>query len=301
MPESEPNEYSREVFNKAETDIKEAKGRIDPNAPVEELRAAVDDRASAEARKGHLHEMAWGEALELNKQYDELYARKEQVEKEIADFRKEKLGMAEEERVAEAEQKEPTLEQWAWAYAEMEGIKEDMAKILEAFQTLQAEMSEEERKVLTMPVYVKEKTTAATAWAMVKKENPTYEFIELEKIKTPDETSKALVAFGRFSQEADKDSLGENAQSGKDWKETSQKFMSLKVAMVAREAFRRLTGKQMDERSWTMCPGSRSENDNVTRLGFSPNKVTLDDVLPGSRYPFNGVRRVVSRELESNF
>jgi len=301
MSEREGGDYSREAYDQAEQEVETAKGKVSPEAPTDESRGAVEERAQAEEKRAGLYEMAWDEALELNKQYDELWTQKEQTEQALADFRKEKLGMGEEKEAAETEKKEPTLEEWAGVLAEING--EDQGKILEALQSLQSEMSEDERKELTMPFYVKEGMTTKSAWQKIKAENPTYEWINPGKIKTQGETGKAEVGFGRFSQEADEDSLGGQARPAEDWEKTDQKFMSPKQAMIAREAFRRLTGKQMDGKNMTMCPGSRSGLGNVPRLFFYPfpvhRGVYLGDVSPGSRGSRLGVRRVVSRELES--
>jgi hypothetical protein len=49
-----------------------------------------------EAKANEMRGLAWGEALEINKKYDELYSRKDQIDQEIADFRRKKLGMGEE-------------------------------------------------------------------------------------------------------------------------------------------------------------------------------------------------------------
>lgn len=298
MPEQN-EEYSREAYDEAEKGIEEAKNRINPEATDEELKSAVGDRQASQERRGRLHEMAWDEALEINKQYDALYAQKEQIDQEIADFRREKLGYGE-EKAQETEQKEPTLEEWAGIYAEMQGV-EDQAKILEAFQTLKAEMSQEDKEKLTMPIFCKEGLTTKSAWEMVAEENPTYKYIEPERIKTKGETGKATVAFTGFNQEADDDTLGENAKKAVDWEKTGESFMSPKVAMVAREAYRRLIGKQMDEKNVTMCPGSRSEDGDVPYLDFVSGLrgVDLSDVNPENRSPSFGVRRVVSKELES--
>lgn len=300
MPkEGESNQYSREAYEEAEEKIEEAKDRINPEASTDDLRQAVEDRGRAEEDKGHLHESAQDEALELNKQYDELYAKKDQIAQEIADFRREKLGMEEPKEAMEAEKKEPTLEEWAGVYAEMSG--KDPAKILETFKSFQAKMSETHRQKLTLPIYGREGLSTNDVWEEVKAENPTYEYINPAKITTEGETGKAFVAFARFSQEPDEDSLGEKAQTALDWEKTGRQFMSPKQAMVAREAYRRLTGKQMDEKNQTMCPGSRSGFGSVPRLYFSPGDrgVYLNDCNPGDRVSFLGVRRVVSRELES--
>lgn len=149
----------------------------------------------------------------------------------------------------ETEKKEPTLEEQAAIYAEMFGV--DQAKILEAAHSLQAEMSEDDKKELTMLVYAPEKFDAAAAWEMVKKNNPTYEGINPREIRIRGigiqrESEKAVVAFARYSQEADEDSLGKQAKSALGWEKTNQKFMSPKLRMIAGELYRRVEGKQMD-------------------------------------------------------
>lgn len=300
MSEKEGGEgYSREAYDAAEAEVAGAKGKISSEASTDELRGAVEQKAQAEEKRAGLYEMAWDEALDLNKQYDELWAQKEQAEQAVADFRKEKLGMGEEKEAVEAEKKEPTLEEQAAIYAEIFGV--DKAQIIEAAQGLQAEMSEDERKELTMLIYGPKGETAAKAWERVKAENPTWQSHDPAKIKTKGETDREFVAFARFSQEPDEDSLGENAKTAIDWEKTDQKFMSPKQEMIAREAFRRLTGEQMDKKNAMMCPGSRSEYDYVPDLGFDPGtrRVGLNDVNPGYRTPNIGVRRVVSRKLES--
>ena len=297
MPEQEPNEYSREAYIAADQEVKAAKGKISPETPTEELRQAVDEKANTELKRGQLHEMAWDEALKINDQYDELYSRKDQIDQEIATFRTEKLGMGEPREVAEAEKGEPTLEQQAQVYSEMFGV--DSAKILELAQSLQAEMSEQERKELTMLIYLPEGVTTKDAWDKVKSENPTWQSIEPEEITTEGETpQRAIVAFSRYSQEPDEDSLGEHAKSAKEWEKIDQKFMSPRLRMIAGEYYRRAEGKQLDEKNATISPGSRSAHGDVPSLYFNPNsgEVSLYGYDPGSRVPDLGVRRVVSKE-----
>ncbi len=66
------------------------------------------------------------------------------------------------------ERKEPlALEQQAGVYAEMFDM--DSETILEAARELQTEMSEQERKDLTMLVYVPKEMTTADAWNIVEK------------------------------------------------------------------------------------------------------------------------------------
>jgi len=297
MAEREGGDYSREAYDAAEREAAEAKSEVSPEKSFDEVGAAVQKGQAAEAKKDQVVEMSWDEALKVNEEYNRIWAQKEAAEKAVADFRTEHNVLQGPAEAREEEKEEPTLEDWAGIYAEMEEV--DQSKILEAFRSLQAEMSEDERKELAFPIYVKEGTTTAAAWDEVKSNNPTYQYIDPERIKIEGETGKAIVAFARFSQEADEDSLGENAKKAVDWEKTGEKFMSPKMAMIAREAYRRSAGQQMDEKNWTMCPGSRSEDGYVPRLGFGSGHrgVGLDGVVPGVRFPSLGVRRVVSKEL----
>ena len=273
MGEGESGDYSREAYEQAEQE-----GR------------------AAEVKKAGIIEANWDEALKLNKKYDELWEQKEQAEQNAVDFRREKLGMAEEKEAGEEEKKEPTLEEWATVYTEMQGV--DVAKILEAFQSLYSEMTGDERRELTMPVYCKEGVTAAEAWEIIRKENPAQQSFSPDEI-VPRQDKKAFVVFARFSQEADGNSLGENAKSAEDWEQTGNKFMSPKTAMIAREAFRRLTGKQMDLKCSTMDPCSRNRIRMVPYLTFFTHSVGLRDTEPDHCSPRLGVRRIVYKELES--
>lgn len=94
MP-NELNEYSCEAYEAEQSKINQAKTRISPDAPIEDLNQAVQDLSQAEIKRNELYDQAWDESLEVNKQYDELYSRKKQLDQEIADFRREKLGMGE--------------------------------------------------------------------------------------------------------------------------------------------------------------------------------------------------------------
>jgi hypothetical protein len=170
---------------------------------------------------------------------------------------------------SEQELKEPTLEQWAEVYAESSGDSKE--KILQALQQLQLEMSEEDRRELTMPIYGKEGENVVSAWRIVDKvEAPTYDFMEPSKIKTNDETEKAFVAFTHFSQEVSQDSQDERAKQllVGEGKSNGMQFMTPKQAMIARVAFYRLTGKHMDERYSTMFPDARFE-EKVPRVSHN--------------------------------
>lgn len=267
-----------------------------PEYSREAYDAAEAEAGQTEEKRAGLEEMAWDEALELNEKYDELYSRKEQVDQDVATFRREKLGMKEEEK------KEPVLEEQAGIYAEMFGV--DAREILEAAQSLQTEMSEDERKEFTMLIYGPKGTTVGSAWAMVEKENPTrqkhklvYSGDKISEIKTEGETDKAFIAFARYSQEPDEDSLGEKAKSASDWEETGQKFMSPKLRMIAGEMYRRAEGRQLDEKYKTVFPGSRMWSGYVPMFDSYAGTVSSGAMTPEYRSPQMGVRRVVSKEF----
>lgn len=242
----------------------------------------------------------------------------------------------------EQENREPTLEEWAHLYAEIEGI-EDPAKVLEALQSLQAEMSEDDRKHLTLPIYGKEGLTLVDAYEIYRKQSQENVGENDQKyfsgIKTKpqgahgnygEDSDKAFVAFARFSQEPDDDSLGDNAKGSLSWEETDEQFMSPKMYLLARTVFHRLTGGSMDWKKCTMFPNYRSPapSGGVPYFGYNPtpsmsgknttvfpryhSPVPTGMPVPGlekvyfGRYvtglenprPYTGVRRVVSKELE---
>lgn len=104
--------YSREAYDAAEQKIGEAKDRILPDASVEELKSAVGDREQAEGERGHLHDLAWDEALKIHEDYGQILTKEAGVAQEKADFRREKLGITEEKEV---EQEKP----FAWEVTEI--------------------------------------------------------------------------------------------------------------------------------------------------------------------------------------
>jgi len=295
MSERDP-EYSREAYEAAQAEAEEARAKISFSEKSFEQIEEVAKKEAAKERLVELHGAAWDEALVAHKLLEELFSQKEALEGRIAEIKKKGINLKHEKKETE---KQPTLEEQAAVYAEMFGG--DQEEILEAARVLQAEMSEQERRELTLLVWVPKGETTAKAWERVKRENLTNKWDDPTGIETKSETENGLVAFGRFSQEADRDSLGSNAKSAQDWEKTNQKLMSPKMAMIAREAFRRLTGKQMDEKYWTLFPGSRFEGDGAVSLSFGPvsRKVYLDIFTPGARSPLLGVRRVVSKELEA--
>lgn len=203
------------------------------------------------------------------------------------------------EDVTEEEKKEPTLEEQTEIYAEMFGA--DAGKILEQARSLQAEMSEKEKKELTMLIFAPKRFSLKEAWKFVKSNQTLEHLTNMGEVVTKGETEKAVVAFARFSQEPDEDSLGKNAKSAIDWEKTDQEFMSPRLRIIAGELYRRVTGKQLDEKNPTMSPGSRVPVGRVPVLFNQSGLVVLSagDPDPEHLLRYVGVRRVVSKELES--
>ena len=301
-----PNEsgegYSREAYEEAQRKVDEANQALEPS------RIAKPDQAEREKIKGQrdlaergrdeLYGKAWDEALALNEEYKQVLKQKDQAETKIQELRQ-KMGLDRGKPEEEQGEREPTLEEQTKIYAEMLDIPQE--EILEAAKALQAKMTEQEREELTMLIFSPKGETASTAWERVRKENPTWQSQDPRTISTQAETAKALVAFARFSQEPDPDSLGEDAQSTEDWEKTGGRFMSPRLRMLAGEMYRRAKGRQLDEVNATLCPGSRFEHGDVPSLCFSRayGEVDLVGADPSVRSPHLGVRRVVSMELES--
>lgn len=51
MSEREGGEYSREAYEQAEQEVEAAKSKISPEAPTDELRGAVEEKAQAEEKR----------------------------------------------------------------------------------------------------------------------------------------------------------------------------------------------------------------------------------------------------------
>jgi hypothetical protein len=211
----------------------------------------------------------------------------------------EQLGFSPEE-----EKKEPTLEEWANAYAIIEGG--NPAEILDALQSFQSEMDESDKQELTMPIYSKKGLTTSETFKMIEKKNPWGNYISLNGLTPVDadcqpisETDKATVAFTRFNQEPDEDSIGKNAKSAEEWEKTDKRFISPKLMILAGMAYQRLTRKQMNDDNWTMFPGFRMLENAIPRLRFFQSTgVQLSFDVPKHNDPWNGVRRIASKELE---
>ncbi len=133
----------------------------------------------------------------------------------------------------------------------------------------------------------------------MKKNSMTYHGIDPAKIKTLGETEKAVVAYARYSQEPDEDTLGKRAKSVEDWERTDGKFMSMRLRIIAGEFYRRTEGKQLDQRNKTLCPGSRVDGDGLPYLLYNPNddRVNLLSCSPVASGADLGVRRVKQMEV----
>jgi|GEM_PF-3961134 len=290
MPEKEP--YSREAYDEAEREVEEAKGEISPEKPTEELRAAVERRAGAEEKRDRLFEMSWDEALELNRQYDELLAKKDAIDQELATFRREKLGMPEPER----EKPERTRETEIQANVELWqslGIEVDEADVRAQIEALP------KREGFDWFHYIPEGIKNSQLIKLMEDRFPVWVWEGVgdpDKIKMPRTTKESYAVACRLQQEPDKDSLGENAKSALDWEKTEDQFMSPLERMVAELRWQKEQGSHLDEKYWTWCPGSRAAGDRVPYLSFVDDEVCLSADHPEVRDPFLGVRRVVSKE-----
>ena len=199
----------------------------------------------------------------------------------------------------------PSLKEQAEVYAEMFNLDED--EIIEKAKSLQSEMSEEERGQFMFLIFIPTGITTSQAWKMVEKEFPAEADINPNEIRSRSqgdfykrgarETKKGVIAFARFSREADDDSLGENAQEDKEWWETKQKFMSPRMGVISIIAFNHLKNQQMHQRSMTMFPDYiEGDGSGSPVLCYDNGKIILnwncfDDVEN------IGVRRVVSKEF----
>jgi hypothetical protein len=294
MSEKEMGEgYSREAYDDAERKVKEANAEISPEKSTDELKAAVEQRAGAEERRGQLHEMAWDEALEKNKKYDELYAQKEQIDQEIATFRRDELGMAEVREEAKPERTRETEIKSITKFWQELGYEVDESDIQAEIEALP------ETEKMTRFEFLPKGIKMSEAFQKMSERYPTWSYTkELDKIKMPRETTESYAISYRDSQEPDEDSLGENAKSALTWEETDEKFMSPLELTVAEMRWHAENGTHLNEKNWTMCPGSRDADGFVPFLDFGPlnGEVDLCDANPGYRSPYLGVRRVVSKE-----
>jgi hypothetical protein len=204
----------------------------------------------------------------------------------------------------------PTLEQWAETYSEMEGVPKE--QILELAKSLLEERADEIKETFgsdpIMPIYVKEGITTEDAWEIVKKGSPaTTDGPKIAPENIIDENMSATIAFIRFSQDADYDTIGEGAKTSEEWLETDDKLISPRLSMIAREAYRRLTGKQMDDFHQTVFPGYRFKNprfnnNDVPLIFFNSDEgqqvIFSYSLSNDTGFDEKGVRRMVSREIK---
>jgi hypothetical protein len=188
--------------------------------------------------------------------------------------------------------KEPTLEEQAAIYAEMFG--EGKAKILERAKSLQAEMSEEDKRDLTMLIYCPENfgTREAAKKCLesgLRVDPYRYDYFYDERrfktIVTEGETKKGIVAFGRYS--GSRDDISEYVDKTKltvwsprpevsveDLEKTGQRFMSPKLWLLASIAYFKATGRHMDQgygqAGACVCPGSRYHYNRPNYKGYAP-------------------------------
>lgn len=67
MAEINGNEYSRDIYDKAQENVDAANQKISPELSTDDLRGVIQERSRAEKRVSDLDNKAWDEALELNK------------------------------------------------------------------------------------------------------------------------------------------------------------------------------------------------------------------------------------------
>jgi uncharacterized protein YerC len=304
MPKTPEQPHYQKLTSDDRASSLDMEEQVIPSSLTEEEHKELIDLAQQinQAKREGRHKEGIALVNQFNQRKEEIFQQKEETEEETTE--------------TEQREGEPTLIEQATTYAEIwkeKGVTKET--ILKVARELQAEMSEEEKKDLTMLIYLPEQTTTADAWQMVKDSTPTREAYDPStdegKITTEGERDeKAIVAFGRYQQEPDEDSLGDKAKPAEDWeeetKETDQKYMSPKLRMVANELYRLSEGKQpdgkfkqLDEKNFTLCPGSRTADGKVPNLSFNPDhgEVYLSSFHPGYQYPSLGVRRVVSKEI----
>jgi hypothetical protein len=238
---------------------------------------------------------------------------------------------------SEQESKELTLEQQAQIYADM--WKNEIFKpagifkhaepnitaesILQRAQELQAEMSEEDRKDLTMLIYLPAGLHIEDAWKAIpyskrKISDPNLLF-EYVRGKASKVEVGSIVAFSHYNQEPDVNSLGRSARSANQWEETNQEFMSPLLRVAADAFYEKAHGKPLDSENITMCPSyketdrprvnifGKKVNESGPRtiaFGFNHGQrdkhefgTTLYRVKPEAIDSKVGVRRVVSKEF----
>ena len=303
-------ESRRGDYDAAEQDFKSAKEGISPERSVDEITGAVAKREAASQRIEEIKNLDEDEAREIYRQYHELFARKEQIDGEVATFRKEKLGMKEPK---EEEEKERTRETEIKRNVEKWKVR---AKILELDidgATIEAEVRaaieavpEEKAKELGPEVAydVMFKGVKPSQILRLAKEHSRFyewdgmdEYFDTQKLPRSNQEKSYAIAYA-FQQEPDEDSLGERAKSAEGWKKKGGEFMALPERVLAGASWKEEKGSDLDEKNITLCAGSRAHSGDVSGVSFSSGdrEVHVDGCNPGARVPILGVRRVVSSE-----
>ncbi|MDD3774317.1 MAG: hypothetical protein PHW50_03530 [Patescibacteria group bacterium] len=226
------------------------------------------------------------------------------------------------------EPKEPieelSLEKQAQIYADFwieNGYEANPEIILKKARELQTEMTEQDRQNKKLMVYIPAGVSTKDMWEIIQKNNETDGWDQ--PYSDEDSEPKEIIAFANYSLSPDADSLGkENSKSAEEWEATGEKFMSPKLRFALNEFFRTAYGKWPDSivtwelpMRFTLCPGSRSSNGQVLRIGFqsvpmfmeeyfaktgkykSPGIVGLAGENPSERFETCGVRRIVAKEF----
>ena len=158
--------YSQDVdrYIKSERALLLVNEQISPEKPTDELLAIVQEKQRVETEQTKLFLRMKKEAEGLNNKYNQLLS-------QIADFRRKKLGMTEEQEASESPSLEHQVEVWSQIYQE-EGINIDAQAILEQAQIFQSELSEEDKHELTWLIIKPSGINEPEAWSMVKAQNP---------------------------------------------------------------------------------------------------------------------------------
>lgn len=260
--------------------------------------AAEQKSQTAEGEKGRLEGMAWDEALRLNEEYDQLWAKKEEAEKAVADFRRGKLDSVGETREAGAKlerTRESEIATNVRLWKDL-GLTEEEAR--KAIEDLPEKEGFDGYLVIKGGVKPSEIATKLKErfpfWSVYSKE-------EMDAFEMPRSSDEAYAIAFRYQQEPE--GLGKDAKSAEEWEKTSDSFMNPVERMLLDIRWHAENGNHLDEKNVTFCPGSRARGGDVPRLCFDPyrgdGKVCLSSCHVDLRNPSLGVRRVVSKNLES--
>jgi hypothetical protein len=197
---------------------------------------------------------------------------------------------------------------------EIEGLKEQAKVYADFFRVdqklienrakeLLASMSDEDKRGLTMLVYVPEGTTVAGLVNLYRKSDQVNiedkivgTNFNVDKIRVNGETNKATVAFARDSLKPDSDTIENNARSAEDWAKSNGQYMTLKLGLAAR-----LINPKMDQDYATSYPEARigsGDDQSVIFTYFNPGsgRVNLHSGSLKGVFSSRGVRKIVSRE-----